>query len=91
MDQRDLFGENVMPKQHGSKLGSDWDYPPFSVWNAREGWWQDRKRAWLSIGIKSELGRGMGTTWNIGTTYTAQAFNVENGLQSWQKDKRGGG
>jgi ParB-like chromosome segregation protein Spo0J len=32
--------------------------PPFSVLNAREGWWQDRKRFWLSLGIKSELGRG---------------------------------
>jgi hypothetical protein len=34
--------------------------PPFSVMNAREGWWQDRKRAWLAMGIKSELGRGGG-------------------------------
>ena len=32
--------------------------PPFSVLNAREDWWQDRKRFWLSLGIKSELGRG---------------------------------
>ena len=32
--------------------------PPFSVLNAREGWWQDRKRAWLALGIQSELGRG---------------------------------
>lgn len=32
--------------------------PPFSVLNAREGWWQDRKREWLALGIKSELGRG---------------------------------
>ena len=31
---------------------------PFSVFNAREGWWQDRKKAWLSLGIKSEEGRG---------------------------------
>lgn len=60
MNQVDLFGDQVMPEQHGSKLGGDWDYPPFSVWNAREGWWQDRKRAWLSLGIKSELGRGGG-------------------------------
>ncbi len=36
--------------------------PPFSVLNAREGWWQERKRAWLAIGIKSELGRGGGLT-----------------------------
>ena len=32
--------------------------PPFSVLNAREGWWQNRKRAWLALGIKSEIGRG---------------------------------
>lgn len=60
MNMVDLFGDQVMPEQHGSKLGGDWDYPPFSVWNAREGWWQDRKRSWLSLGIKSELGRGGG-------------------------------
>lgn len=36
--------------------------PPFSVLNAREGWWQNRKRAWLALGIKSELGRGGGLT-----------------------------
>lgn len=32
--------------------------PPFTVLNAREGWWQDRKRRWIEQGIKSELGRG---------------------------------
>lgn len=32
--------------------------PPFSVLNAREGWWQDRKKAWLKLGIQSECGRG---------------------------------
>jgi hypothetical protein len=31
---------------------------PFSVLKAREGWWQERKRAWLALGIQSELGRG---------------------------------
>lgn len=39
-------------------LGNQFGIPPFSVLNAREGWWQDRKRAWLALGIKSELGRG---------------------------------
>ena len=34
--------------------------PPFSVFSARDGWWQARKRAWLALGIKSELGRGGG-------------------------------
>ena len=42
------------------KLSDRFMLPPFSVLNAREGWWQDRKRAWLALGIKSELGRGGG-------------------------------
>lgn len=34
--------------------------PPFSVLDARQGYWQERKRQWLALGIKSELGRGGG-------------------------------
>lgn len=30
---------------------------PFSVLNAREGWWQERKRGWLALGLKSDAGR----------------------------------
>lgn len=32
--------------------------PPFSVLDARQGYWQDRKRAWLDLGIRSSRGRG---------------------------------
>lgn len=39
-------------------LAERFGIPPFSVMNAREGWWQERKRAWLALGIQSELGRG---------------------------------
>ena len=39
-------------------LAEAFGVPPFSVLNAREGWWQDRKRAWIALGIKSEVGRG---------------------------------
>lgn len=39
-------------------LSDRFGIPPFTTLNAREGWWQDRKRAWLSLGIQSELGRG---------------------------------
>lgn len=35
--------------------------PPFSVLNARDGWWQARKKAWLALGIRSEVGRGGGS------------------------------
>ena len=40
------------------KLADRFGVPPFSVLRAAEGWWQDRKRAWLALGIQSELGRG---------------------------------
>ena len=36
--------------------------PPFSVLDARQGYWQERKRQWLALGIQSELGRGDGVT-----------------------------
>lgn len=53
----DLFGEPVTPESRGP-LAARFGVPPFSVLNAREGEWQERKAAWLGLGIKSELGRG---------------------------------
>ena len=44
----------------GGSLSERFMLPPFTVLNAREGWWQERKKAWLSLGIESELGRGGG-------------------------------
>ena len=32
--------------------------PPFSVLDARQGYWQERKRQWIALGIRGELGRG---------------------------------
>ena len=45
-------------EQQSRTLAERFGIPPFSVFNAREGWWQDRKRAWIELGIRSELGRG---------------------------------
>jgi len=53
-----LDGDNEIGSEPNGKLSDRFMILPFSVLNAREGWWQDRKRAWLALGIKSELGRG---------------------------------
>lgn len=47
-------------KQHiPSKLLKDrFIVPPFSILDAEQGYWRQRKKNWLSLGIKSELGRG---------------------------------
>lgn len=44
-------------EQHGS-LNDRFVVPPFSVLDTRQGYWQDRRRAWLALGIKGEMGRG---------------------------------
>jgi predicted RNA methylase len=52
----DMFGDQIIQKKNGA-LAERFEFPPFSVLNARDGLWQDRKRAWLELGIKSEIGR----------------------------------
>jgi DNA modification methylase len=51
------LGLNQSEQPETKKLSDRFGVAPFSVLNAREGWWQDRKRSWLSLGIQSELGR----------------------------------
>ena len=54
--EKDEESEDGEGDGHGS-LSDRFLVPPFSVLNAREGWWQARKRFWLAMGIKSEEGR----------------------------------
>ena len=39
-------------------LSERFGVPPFSVLDARAGYWQERKAEWMALGIQSELGRG---------------------------------
>ena len=59
--------------------------PPFSVLNARQGYWQDRKRAWLALGIESEIGRGE----NLGNMSAAVAGITDpDAVAEWNKTRR---
>ena len=63
---RDLFGEPIQPNYSGI-IARKFIVPPFSVLNAREGDWQNRKRAWERLGIDAEVqpeGRDSGLTHN---------------------------
>lgn len=75
--------------------------PPFSVLNAREGGWQDRKREWLALGIRSELGRGEQLIPNSGGMGSKAAYdqNASEGrapggrarpATNWSKSKKRG-
>lgn len=65
----DLLGDTLpVPETRKApvKLAERFVGLPVSVLNSREGWWQDRKRAWTDLGIESELGRdGKPLTWNV--------------------------
>lgn len=67
-DVEDIEEEEEEIKDISSKgsLSDKFGIPPFSVLNAREGWWHDRKRNWIALGISSGDGRDSGflTTMN---------------------------
>jgi len=59
----ELIGRGGVGPSEGearATLAEAFGVPPFSVLDARQGYWQERKRAWLSLGIQSEIGRGGG-------------------------------
>lgn len=52
----DLFGESAAPKASGP-VAERFLFSPFTVLDAKSGDWMERKRAWQSLGMKSEVGR----------------------------------
>jgi len=63
--------EYLEASENTSTIKEYFGIPPFTVINAREGSWQERKRFWLKKGIESELGRD------------ANTFNISE----WMKEK----
>ena len=57
----DMFGQSTAPKASGV-VAQRFGFPPFTVLDAKQGDWQERKRAWLACGIASEVGRDIEPT-----------------------------
>jgi len=58
-EYKDLFAEGEVFVEGGAgALSQRFGLPPFTVLDCRSGEWQARKIAWLSLGIRSEIGRG---------------------------------
>ena len=49
--------EREIKEEANKKLTDEFLIPPTSVFDTRQGYWQERKRAWKDIGISSEVGR----------------------------------
>lgn len=54
MANKDLFGNEIIDDV---LLRDKFIEPPFSILDTKSGNWQKRKRAWISKGLKSEVGR----------------------------------
>jgi DNA modification methylase len=52
------FQSGITSEEGRKTLAERFGVPPFSVLDARQGYWQERKRAWIALGIRGELGRG---------------------------------
>ena len=78
----DLFGEEITQKL---SLADKYLMCPTSVLNTRDPKWQDLKRKWFKLGIKSEIGRDSTT----GNTKDMTDFAVKNGAWSESSNQTG--
>ena len=72
MMQQKAFDGFDVAVDNKAKLEAKFIIPPFSVLDTRQGYWQERRRLWLALGIQSELGRGEELT------YQGKELNSEN-------------
>ena len=66
-------------------LADRFGVPPFSVIDARQGYWQARKRQWLKLGIKSELGRGENV---LDMSATMVGIKDGEAKEAWNEERR---
>jgi ParB-like chromosome segregation protein Spo0J len=72
----------------GPTLTERFGVPPFSVLDARQGYWQERKKAWIALGIRSELGRGEGVRYSEQAERKLRSGRYEQAL-TWGISPRG--
>lgn len=74
----DLFGEPIRQVTN-SPVAQRFLVAPFSVLSARDGDWQERKRAWVSMGLRGEIGR------------SAKSYNIHQWLEDSGEAQRANG
>jgi len=69
-------------KGDAKKLVDKFIIPPFSILDTRQGYWQERKRNWLDLGIESEKSReGVQAFDTIGNSDVRKKLNsINNGI-----------
>lgn len=57
-EDEEEFEEEETTQPDFETLADRFLIPPFSTLDVRKGYWVKRKKAWISLGLKSEVGRG---------------------------------
>jgi len=81
----DLFGDPVRPSARGV-ISDRFVLPPFTVLDARSGPWQERKQAWLGLGIQSEVGRDDDLTYT-GAARPFDFYRVKEGTRKGTEEQ----
>lgn len=68
-------------KEQAGSLKRRFIIPPFSILDTKLGQWQERKRAWLDLGIKSEEGRDDHITYNR-SSQSPYIYEIRNKLRA---------
>lgn len=55
LSYKEQFDENYEPN---GTLADRFIVPPFSILDTKQGEWKERKKQWLELGLRSEVGRG---------------------------------
>jgi DNA modification methylase len=76
----DLFGASTKPKAAGV-VAERFVIPPFTILDAKQGEWQERKRAWAALGISGEVGRDVGLTYTGEVMKSLDFYRVKEGLR----------
>lgn len=73
----DLDSALQTEREPSPTLADRFGIAPFSVLDARRGWWMERKRSWLASGITSEAGRGDMLTFSL-SAQPPHAYEAKN-------------
>ena len=80
LPELEIDEEITEEKEQHKKLSDRFIIPPFSVLDTKQGVWQQRKNYWLSLGIKSEIGRDNVLSGDVNGTYNniKESYNIFN-------------
>lgn len=76
-DLEAMFNEPAPPAEKSS-LASEFGTPPLTVLSARGGEWQDRKKAWMGAGLRSEEGRDSALVFESYASRYINWYDVKN-------------